>query len=151
MRTMELSMSELKADPNNQIEDVLYEEHPSMFRNHPIYFIICCIVSLSIVGLIPLAIWYFKSIGTTLIITEERTTLRRGVFSKYTTEVTHDNVRNVQIAQSFFQRLMGVGNVGISSAGQSGVEIYVRGIPDPDRVRELIHSGARGEFEPDGE
>ena len=135
--------------PKDNIEDVLYEEHPSMFRNRPIYFIVCCLLIAAFgIGLVMLLIWYIQTLGTTLIITEERTTLRRGVFSKYTNEVTHENVRNVQIAQTFLQRIMGVGNVGISSAGQSGVEIYVRGIPDPDRVRELIHEGSRGEFEP---
>ncbi len=135
--------------PKDNIEDVLYEEHPSMFRNRPIYFIVCCLLIAAFgIGLVMLLIWYIQTLGTTLIITEERTTLRRGVFSKYTNEVTHENVRNVQVAQTFLQRIMGVGNVGISSAGQSGVEIYVRGIPDPDRVRELIHEGSRGEFEP---
>ena len=135
--------------PKDNIEDVLYEEHPSMFRNRPIYFIVCCLLCAAFgIGLVMLLIWYIQTLGTTLIITEERTTLRRGVFSKYTNEVTHENVRNVQVAQTFLQRIMGVGNVGISSAGQSGVEIYVRGIPDPDRVRELIHEGSRGEFEP---
>ena len=135
--------------PKDNIEDVLYEEHPSMFRNRPIYFIVCCLLIAAFgIGLVMLLIWYIQTLGTTLIITEERTTLRRGVFSKYTNEVTHENVRNVQVAQTFLQLIMGVGNVGISSAGQSGVEIYVRGIPDPDRVRELIHEGSRGEFEP---
>ncbi|QDU45733.1 Bacterial membrane flanked domain protein [Symmachiella dynata] len=135
---------------NDNVEDVLYEEHPAMFRNRPVYFVFCCLLIAAFgIGLVMLLIWYFQSIGTTLIITEERTTLRRGVFSKYTNEVTHDNVRNVQIAQTFLQRIMGVGNVGISSAGQSGVEIFVRGIPDPERVREIIHNGSRGEYEPD--
>lgn len=34
--------------------------------------------------------------------------------------------------------VFGVGKVEISSAGQSGIEIQVAGIPDPDHVREII-------------
>ncbi len=122
---------------------VLYEAHPAMFRNHPFYFVLCIALCVVVVGVILLLIWYFQVLGTKLVITEDCTTLRRGVFSKYTNEVMHDSVRNVQVGQTFFQRILGVGNIGISSAGQSGVEIFVRGIPDPERVRDLIHAGAR--------
>ena len=48
------------------------------------------------------------------------------------------NVRNIQVRQSFLQRMFNVGWIGISSAGQSGVEIEVNGIPDPERVKEII-------------
>ena len=58
--------------------------------------------------------------GTTLTVTNEQTTLRRGLLSKFTNDVFHSNVRNIIVRQSFFQRLMGVGYVGISSSGQSG-------------------------------
>jgi len=120
------------------MEKVLYESHPSMFRNHPIYFSLCCILSIVIVGLIMLLIWWLQTLATTLIITGEKTILRKGILSKYTNEVFHENVRNVQVRQSFLQRVFNVGYVGISSAGQAGMEIEVNGIPDPDEVKRLI-------------
>jgi uncharacterized membrane protein YdbT with pleckstrin-like domain len=52
-----------------------------------------------------------------------------------------EDVRNIQVSQSFFQRIFGVGWVGISSSGQSGIEIGVDGIPDPEMVRGLINQG----------
>jgi uncharacterized membrane protein YdbT with pleckstrin-like domain len=119
-------------------EQVLYEAHPAMFRNRPISFILCCILSLVIVGLIILAVWYLKTRATMLTVTNEQTTLRKGLLSKYTNDVFHSNVRNIIVRQSFFQRMMGVGYVGISSSGQSGIEIEVNGIPEPERVKQII-------------
>lgn len=120
-------------------EPILYEAHPAMFRNNPVWFVVCVILIAAFgLGLILLLVWWLKCLGTTLTVTNEQTTLRTGLLSKNTSDVFHENVRNIIVRQSFFQRLMGVGYVGISSAGQSGVEIEVNGLPDPDRVKELI-------------
>ena len=119
-------------------ERTLYEAHPSMFRNRPVEFVVTAILCLVVVGIIMMFFWWLKSIGTTLTVTNKRTRLRRGILSKSITEVWHSDVRNVQLEQSFFQRIFGVGMIGISSAGQSGMEISVSGIPDPERVKQLI-------------
>ncbi|REJ87665.1 MAG: PH domain-containing protein [Planctomycetota bacterium] len=119
-------------------EQVLYEAHPAMFRNHPFLFVLNCILCLVIVGIIVFVVWYLRCRGTKLTITNEQTTLRTGLLSKFTNDVFHENVRNIIVRQTFFQRIMGVGYVGISSAGQGGIEIEVNGIPDPDRVKQII-------------
>jgi uncharacterized membrane protein YdbT with pleckstrin-like domain len=90
------------------------------------------------VGVVILLVWWIRCLGTTLTVTTEQTTLRRGILSKYTNDVFHENVRNIQVGQTFLQRLLDVGYIGISSAGQSGVEIEVNGIPHPEQVKELI-------------
>ena len=82
--------------------------------------------------------WWLECKGKTIIVTEQRTTLRQGLLSKTVNEVWHRDVRNVRVEQTFLQRVFGVGKVEISSAGQSGIEIQVAGIPDPDHVREII-------------
>ena len=126
-------------------ETVLYESHPSMFRNHPVLFVLYVILIAAFgLGLILLLVWWIQTLGTTLTVTNEQTTLRKGILSKYTNDVFHENVRNIQVRQTFLQRLFSVGWIGISSAGQSGVEIEVSGIPDPERVKQIIddHRGA---------
>ena len=119
-------------------ENVLYESHPSMFRNQPVWFVITVLLCLVGVGLVVFAIWIIKCKGTTLTVTQDRTRLRRGLLSKSITEVWHQDIRNVQLDQTFFQRLLDVGSIGISSAGQGGLEIFVTGIPQPGHVKELI-------------
>jgi uncharacterized membrane protein YdbT with pleckstrin-like domain len=123
---------------NEGTEKVLYESHPAMFRNHPLYFILCIILSVVGVGLVMLLVWWLQTLATNLIVTDEKTVLRKGLLSKYTTEVFHDNVRNVQVSQTFLQRIFDVGYLGISSAGQAGLEIEINGIPHPDTIKQLI-------------
>ncbi len=126
-----------------QAEETYYEEHPSMFRNRPVEFVFTCLLCLVLVGFVMFLFWWLKCKGTTLTVTSDRTRLRKGILSKSVTEVWHQDVRNVQLDQSFFQRIFSVGTLGISSAGQSGLEISVAGIPEPDRVKSLIDQHRR--------
>ena len=119
-------------------EKVLYESHPSMFKNNPIGFILSIALIVFGIGIIILLIWWLKTLGTKLIVTDERVTLRKGILSKNTNEVFHSDIRNVQINQNLFQRIFGVGTIGISSAGQSGIEISVAGLPKPQKIKEII-------------
>jgi uncharacterized membrane protein YdbT with pleckstrin-like domain len=110
-----------------------------MFRNHPFLFILSVILIAAFgLGLIILLIWWLQTLGTKLTVTDERITLRKGILSKYTNEVFHTDIRNVQLDQSFFQRLFDVGTIAISTSGQEGIEISVQGIPHPQNVRDLI-------------
>ena len=120
-------------------EIILYQTHPAMFRNHPIYFILCVLLIAAFgLGLLLLLIWWLQVLGTKLTVTNEQTTLRKGILAKHTNDVFHSNVRNIQVRQSFLQRVFNVGWVGISSAGQSGLEIEVGGIFDPQKVKDII-------------
>lgn len=122
----------------------LYTAHPSMYRNRPIAFALCILlIPLFGVGALLLLFWWLRVLGTTLTVTEDKVTLRRGLLSKATSEVWHIDVRNVQVAQGPLQRLLGVGAIAISSSGQSGMEIAVSGIPHPGRVKELIEQQRR--------
>jgi uncharacterized membrane protein YdbT with pleckstrin-like domain len=119
-------------------EQTLYSANPSMFRDNPIGFVLCLVLSVVGLGLILLLVWWLRCKNESLTVTTHRTILRRGILAKYTSEVFHQDVRNLQVSQGFFQRILGVGNIGISSAGQADVEIQAVGIPDPERVRDLI-------------
>ncbi len=121
-------------------ETVLYHEHPAMFQNAPVKFVLFVVlVPVFGLGLALLFFWWLDTRAKALIVTEKRTILRRGIFSKSLNDIKNDDVRNIQVSQTFFQRIMGVGNISISSAGQSTVEIYAKGMPNPDSVRQFIN------------
>lgn len=63
---------------------------------------------------------------------------RRGLFSRRTAELHVSDIRLVNLNQTIWQRMFGVGCLDISSAGHSGVEVQFVGIPDPERVKERI-------------
>lgn len=107
-------------------EKTLLTCNPLIFRNAPI-------LSVLLFWMYPL-FWLIAK-NTTLQVTSLRTVLRKGIFSKNTTEVWH---RDVQISQTFTNRIFVVGRIGISSAGQSGVEIDMRGVANPNKIKKII-------------
>ncbi len=143
-------------------ESTLVELHPAMFRRHP--FLYLALVGLAIASAIfgvmasidqnwtlaaiclgvlvlsagYLIYWYVEIIATTLQVTNKRTTLRKGILSKSTTEVQHDDVRNLQVHQNVIQRILGIGDIAISSSGQDDLELFVKAIPAPEEVAELV-------------
>ena len=82
--------------------------------------------------------WWFDRLGASIEITTKRTIMHLGIFSKSSSEVVHDNIRNIQIDKTFLQRLTNVGRIGISSSGQDGVELQVNHLKDPDNLRKII-------------
>ena len=81
----------------------------------------------------------FRScIYTTLTVTNRRTILRTGILAKNTREVRHQDVRYLEVKQSFFDRIFGVGSISVSSAAQGIIELEVAGIANPTAVKETI-------------
>ncbi len=138
-------------------ERELYRKSPSMFRNHPLLYLLNLLVIGGGMGLIVtsnllialivsgLGIsfwlgWWLNMLSITLTVTDKRTILRKGILSKYTNEVFHSSVRNIEINQNIMQRIFRVGDISIaSSSGQPDLEIVVHGIPDPETVKQLIN------------
>lgn len=91
-----------------------------------------------LVGLVVFTFWKVRCLETSLEITSKRTIERKGLFSRFTSEVLHQDVRNIQVTQTFLGRIMGVGRIGISSAAQEDIEIVADDVPSPNRIREII-------------
>jgi len=76
---------------------------------------VCGITFLTIASVI--GYWMLLSQFTTLTVTDDLTIYQEGFVSRETSEVQHNDVRNIQLDQSFVQRLLGIGGVSISSSG----------------------------------
>lgn len=143
-------------------EELLLRVRPAMFRARPWTFTGLLLLALaglggggflvatgqlpfgiaalagSLLGIIPLTIWKVYTMGTSLEITNKRTIWYRGLLSKASSEVRHNDVKNFQVEQTFLNRLLGIGRIGLSSAGQDGVEIMVKDLPNPYQIRDLV-------------
>ena len=83
--------------------------------------------------------WYLAAhLWIKLTISNKRTVRQEGIVRRYTSEVLHEHVRNVEIKQSLMQRILKVGYIGISSAGQDDIEIEVKDVPRPYELKALI-------------
>lgn len=144
----------------SQAEQELFTVHPAIFGNHPFSFLGCLLVIiggivgavmfreeliqlysgliLALAGGLILSYWWLQTRFRSVTVTSKRTIYTQGIFSKQTSEVQHDDVRNMQVDQSFFDRLVGVGHIAISSSGQDDMEIDVRGLKSPQRVIDII-------------
>ena len=113
--------------------------NPKMFRNHPLYFILTLILCPLGIGLIIMLIWWLMCKSERLIIGEESIEIQTGLLSKHQNEIFFDDIRNVQIKQTLCDRIFNVGYIGISSSGQDEIEIQIRGIHNPDAIRDFIY------------
>lgn len=85
-----------------------------------------------------LGYWWIMRLASSLEITNKRSIQRTGLLSKSTSEVLHDSIRNVTLDQSVAERIFKVGTLGIASAGQDGIEIQCKDVPDPEKIRKII-------------
>jgi uncharacterized membrane protein YdbT with pleckstrin-like domain len=116
----------------------MYSEHPVMFKNNPLGFILAILLIPAFgVGLIILLAWHLRNKASKLSVTENEISFEKGLLSKERSEINIDSVRTVRVKQSFWNRVFGVGCVEIYTAGDSP-EIVATGMPDPNRIRELI-------------
>lgn len=83
---------------------------------------------------------YIGALFTKLTVTEDRVILRKGIISKRTSELRHRDIRAIEVKQSILERLFNVGRIGISSSGQSDLEIVIGGIVDPQSVAQELRS-----------
>jgi len=92
----------------------------------------------SAIAMFWIVIWFMRTHFESLTITSERTIWERGIFDRSTSEVQHDDIRNIQIDQALLDRMLGVGRIAISSAGQDDMEIDIQGIPEPQKVADAV-------------
>ncbi len=109
-----------------------------MFRNNPLGFILGLIlVPVFGIGLLVFLVWHLKNKSTKLSVQNGEILFEQGLLSKERSEVSISSVRTTKVKQTFFNRIFGVGTVEIYTAGDSP-EIIAKGLPDPNRIRELI-------------
>lgn len=127
-------MSEAVAD------QVLYDEHPAMFRGNPLGFVgSVLLIPAAGIGLIILLVWWLYCKQTRVVLDDRHTLVEQGLLSKSRMELRHSSVRAVHVHQTFLQRMFGVGKVQIFTAGDEP-EVVVNHMPDPHRVREIINA-----------
>lgn len=66
--------------------------------------------------------------------------VRFGIIAKETDEIRVHDIRLLAVDQGIIQRLFGLGNVEIATAGHGEVEIRMKGIRDPEEVKEAIRN-----------
>ena len=129
---------------------------PVMFRNHPgaflalatalgfgAYFVLTS--QYVAIGYLLLAFsslsylrWWLRLLTTRLEVNADYVIKYEGLIALSSVQMRHSKIQNTYVRQSAFQRIMGVGDVGFSSAGEGAVELVVAGIVAPRQVKRQI-------------
>jgi uncharacterized membrane protein YdbT with pleckstrin-like domain len=94
-----------------------------------------------------LAVVYARWTTTHVVVTTDRLIHRVGVLGKQGKEIPLERVNDIAVSQTFFERLIGSGDVTIESGGERGQQVFTD-IPKPFLVQNVIYtemerSGAR--------
>jgi uncharacterized membrane protein YdbT with pleckstrin-like domain len=134
---------------------VIYEAHPAMFRAHPVWWFILCVLLIAVfgigimyelsvlpisalgIGIIILLYWYINTRATALTVTDSELKYERGILSKNRTSMSLNHVRTVSIGQGFINRILGVGTIQIYTAGDEP-ELTVVDMPNPHVIQKAI-------------
>ena len=105
-------------------------------------------LSIVLVGLFIIAGAYLQRENTQYVVTTDALYKKTGVLSRDVQRIDFGKVQNTSYSQGFFGARFGYGNVDVSTAGGSGVEMQFSSVPDPREIQELINKrvkGSRGE------
>ena len=75
---------------------------------------------------------------THFVVTSDRLVFRSGILAKHTRDIPLEKVNDLASSQSFFERIIGAGDLLIESAGERGQETF-SDIPHPDAVQQEIY------------
>jgi uncharacterized membrane protein YdbT with pleckstrin-like domain len=117
--------------------EVLYEEHPSLIRTHPLGTVIAIILIPVGIGILILLYWYLTMKADKLLIKEDEVIWTHGLLNKRYVEINMSSIRTVRVEQTLLQRMLNAGKIEIFTAGDAP-ELTVNGMPNPDKIRDLI-------------
>ena len=131
----------LSPAPAQMPERTLWQGNPTHWK-YLVLYIFCGLLVLTLIGTligIPLLIYVILDRKyTAYTVTNRRVTQKRGIISRESSEISLKDIRNVLVKSGILARLLGFGDIGLATAGGAGVEIKMKGIRDPERVRQLI-------------
>ena len=116
-------------------EQIQWTGHPSQWQNLG-WFVLCLLLIP-----IPFAWWkWLETRNTVYTLTDQRLKFTRGVFSKTTEDLELYRVRDTKFQQSFFERLVGLGEIELYSTDETSPTIRLRYIADAETVREKMRA-----------
>jgi len=87
---------------------------------------------------IPLIIAWLRRQSEVLRVYEDRLSVERGIFTKNYSEFFIRDIRSIDVDQGLWGRIIGIGNLTISTAATVEADETLYGLPDPKKIRDLL-------------
>ena len=88
--------------------------------------------------IVPLVIALWKRHALVLRVYPDRIRIERGLLSKEYRELFIGDIRSIDVDQGLWGRIVGVGNLTISTAATVDAAEFMPGVPRPLRIKDLI-------------
>ncbi len=95
--------------------------------------------------IVPLIVAWWRRASVSLRIYPGRIMLERGLVSKSYREFMARDIRSIEIDQGLLARMVGIGDLTISTAATVDPDEEIQGIPDPKAIRDLILAQRQGQ------
>lgn len=127
----------------NDQEKVLYRARRSAWK----YLPYLCTAFLIVPGLY----FLYRKYALELRIYEDRMVMNRGIFATDMRILFVSDIRAIDVKQSFFQTLLGYGDIFIATSGTAGYEYIARGFSQPLHIKNIVLELRRRIIEGDDE
>jgi len=81
---------------------------------------------------------YLHNLSLHYVVSNQRVRTERGFFGKDVQELELFRVKDTSVHQTFFLRLLGLGNIRILSADQSSPDLHLLAVPKSVELREHL-------------
>lgn len=120
-------------------EEVIWSGNPRMHSIIPAVLLGIPLIPVLGLGLLIMLGAYLSVENTFFVVTTQGVYHKSGVLSRDVQKIGFDKIQNISYSQGVFGNFFGYGNVDISTAGGSGVEMRFRSIGDPKDVQQKIN------------
>jgi len=88
--------------------------------------------------LIPLLVALYKRHSYLMRIYSDRVSIEEGFWAKETSEFFIKDIRSIDVRQGFWGRLVGIGDVTISTAASVEAAEVASGVAEPDQIKDML-------------
>jgi uncharacterized membrane protein YdbT with pleckstrin-like domain len=128
-------MSEQQFTPPNVAEKEVWSGGPSQWQNLWVW------VSCVLIVTIPWALWRaLVTRNTRYLLTDQRLKNTRGVFNRVTDDLELYRVKDTHFQQTFWQRMVGIGDIVLSTSDTTTPTVVLADIRDAEGVRERVRA-----------
>jgi uncharacterized membrane protein YdbT with pleckstrin-like domain len=125
----------------NQQEQSIYDGRPE-WKAYSLITGLAAVLALTLYG-IPVSIIMVIYVAIDIYqyryrVSNQRITVSKGIFSKKTYEIDINDIRSINVSQSFMQRLLKIGDLEFTTAAGPLKEAMMMNIKEPESLKEEI-------------
>ena len=120
-------------------ENVEWTGKPRIVSIIPAIFLGIMLLPLAGIGIVVMIAAYLQIKNTDFVVTNRGIYRKTGVLSRSVQKIGFEKIQNISFSQGVLGNYFGYGDVDISTAGGSGIEMSFNSIENPKEIQELIN------------